>query len=579
MHPTPALLFKVASEDWEFAAIHRLNYRTFVDEIPQHAPNPDGRLVDRFHSENHYVIALHGHELAGMLALRWQRPFSLDAKVADLDRYLPAGRQPVEARLLAVEPAFRHTAVFTALFEHAARFCLEAGFDLAVISGTTRQLRLYQHLGFTAFGPLVGTAAAAYQPMYLTLEAFGRTAVRSRSLRSVLAAPRRGRLNLLSGPVQTTPAVDAALAAPALSHRSPAFLAQMRAVQDRLCQLTGARNVQVLPGSGSLATAVVAAQLTLLDSTGLVLVNGEFGERLAAEARRARLRHDVLRLPWGAAFDLAEVEAVAARLPSAGWIWCVHHETSTGVLNPLPELCALAARRGLHLHADCISSLGALPVNLRGARLATATSGKGLGAYPGLALVFHNYQPDPAPDRLPGYMDLGHWAAHASVPYTHSSNLVGALAEALRAVTPDRMARIRDNSAWLRHELRVQGWKLIAPEPVAAPGIVTIALEDRLNSVRLGEEFERRGFTVCFCSPYLVARNWIQLSLFGDPDRTGLERLLDLMCCIRHTGLLVAATTLDPVDGTSGMTRDDGGGASSFLPRHPVPGRLIAPPP
>ncbi|HQL20535.1 MAG TPA: hypothetical protein PLY49_02145, partial [Opitutaceae bacterium] len=101
------LLLKIASEDAEFEQIHRLNYRTFVEEIPQHAPNADGRLVDRFHAENTYVIALQGERLIGMLALRAQRPFSLDSKVPNLDQYLPAGRIPVEVRLLAVEPDVR----------------------------------------------------------------------------------------------------------------------------------------------------------------------------------------------------------------------------------------------------------------------------------------------------------------------------------------------------------------------------------------------------------------------------------------------------------------------------------------
>ena len=70
--PTTAeLVFKVASEDWEFEQIHRLNYRTFVEEIPQHASNPEGRLVDRFHAENTYIICLQGRRLVGMLALLW----------------------------------------------------------------------------------------------------------------------------------------------------------------------------------------------------------------------------------------------------------------------------------------------------------------------------------------------------------------------------------------------------------------------------------------------------------------------------------------------------------------------------
>jgi aspartate aminotransferase-like enzyme len=413
-----------------------------------------------------------------------------------------------------------------------------------VISGTTRQLKLYRHLGFTPFGSLVGTTAAPYQPMYLTLETFGLAAQASPALTRAAAdgtvAPRP--LNLLPGPVLTTPAVDAALAAPAVSHRGPAFLAQMSDVRRRLCELTGARNVQVLAGSGSLANSVVAAQLGLRATTGLVLANGEFGERLAGEARRAQLRFDTLRLPWGTPFDLARVEALASRLPRGGWLWAVHHETSTGMLNPLDDLRSLAARRGLHLCVDCISSLGALPVDLHGVHLATGTSGKGLGSYPGLALVFHDYEPRAEPERLPGYLDLGHWAEHASVPHTHSSNLVAALAAALRAVTPARMARIRENAAWLRRALRAEGWSLTAPDALACPAMVTIALDESLTVAAVGTELEQRGFLLNFRSRHMLARNWIQVSLLGDPPRAGLERLLATLRSMPPTREFIPAT-------------------------------------
>jgi len=527
----------MATEDWEFEAIHRLNYQTFVEEIPQHAPNPDGRLVDRFHAENHYVIALQGRQLAGMLALRWHRPFSLDAKVPDLDQYLPAGRRPVEARLLAVAPGCRQTILFAALFEHAAAYCREAGYDLAVISGTTRQLKLYQHLGFIPFGPIVGTAAAPYQPMYLTLENFGLAIVKSPALRRVGAADRVAAVsrpvNLLPGPVNTAPEVDAAFAEPAISHRSPEFLARMSDVRRRLCELTGARDVQVLTGSGSLANTVVAAQLSLRDTTGLVIANGEFGERLADEARRNRLRFDTLRVPWGTPFNLRQVDTLAARLPRGGWLWFVQHETSTGMLNPLDELKALAAQRGLHLCVDCVSTLGAMPVDLQGVHLATGTSSKGLGAYPGLSLVFHDYEPKEEPERLPGYIDLGHWAGHASVPHTHSSNLVGALAVALRSVTPARMARIRENAAWLRAALRAEGCTLVSPDADACPGIVTIALDEGLGAGEIGAALEQRGFLLNFRSRHMLARNWIQVSLLGDPPRAWLQSLLPVLRSLR----------------------------------------------
>lgn len=167
--PDTSLKFKIASEDWEFEAIHRLNYKTFVEEIPQHAHNPEQRLVDKFHAENTYAICLQGDRLVGMVTGRGARPFSLDKKVPDLDSHLPAGHKVLEVRLLSVEKDFRNGFVFSKLVGLLAQHFKDMGFDLAIISGTTRQARLYKHLGFVPFGPLVGDGEAQFQPMYLTL--------------------------------------------------------------------------------------------------------------------------------------------------------------------------------------------------------------------------------------------------------------------------------------------------------------------------------------------------------------------------------------------------------------------------
>ena len=176
MNSRPQLQFKIASEDWEFELIHRLNYKTFVKEIPQHEPPRDDRLVDKFHAENTYVICLCDKQLAGMLALRARRPFSLDQKLANLDSYLPPGRSVCEVRLLAVEKDFRRGQVFPGLLLLLWEYGIGKGYDLAIISGTTRQLKLYAHLGFTPFGPLVGTGETLFQPMYMTKETFEVTA-------------------------------------------------------------------------------------------------------------------------------------------------------------------------------------------------------------------------------------------------------------------------------------------------------------------------------------------------------------------------------------------------------------------
>src|SRR5205823_11888995 len=113
-----------------------------------------------------------------MRAVRERRPCALDQQLPDLDRYLPAGRKICELRLLAIEASERRARggkILQGLLELLRRVGRGKGYNLAIVSGTTRQLKLYRHIGFEAFGPLVGTAEAAFQPMAVTLEAFQET--------------------------------------------------------------------------------------------------------------------------------------------------------------------------------------------------------------------------------------------------------------------------------------------------------------------------------------------------------------------------------------------------------------------
>jgi N-acyl amino acid synthase FeeM len=171
-----SLQFKIATESWEFEQIHQLNYRTFVEEIPQHHTNSNHQLVDKFHHENTYIICLDRSRVVGMLAVRDRRPFSLDSKLENLDTYLPPKRRLCEIRLLAVDKKHRNGWVFWGLGKLLTEYCLQKGYDLALISGTPRQHKLYKHLGFVAFGPMVGTSEAPFQPMYLSFESFRRRA-------------------------------------------------------------------------------------------------------------------------------------------------------------------------------------------------------------------------------------------------------------------------------------------------------------------------------------------------------------------------------------------------------------------
>jgi aspartate aminotransferase-like enzyme len=517
------LTFKVASTAAEFEAIHRLNHATFALEIPQHAPNALGRLVDRYHTDNVYVVCLSGGTVVGMVAGRCSRPFSLDQKLRDLDTYLPPHRKAVEIRLLAVAPGYRHSAVFAGLVRMISRHFVDKQCDLALISGTVRQLKLYRHLGFRPFASPVGTEDALYQPMFLTLEALECTDLfRPAGTRAGRAA------NFLPGPVAIEPEVLAAAAARPISHREPAFIEQLLRVRSRLAQLVRAPHAVLLLGTGTLGNDVVAAQLRCMDGHGAVLSNGEFGERLIDHARRWNLQFSALRYDWGMPFDWPQLQTTLERIRPR-WVWAVLCETSTGIQNSQERLLASCASVGADLCLDAVSAVGLFPVNLAGIRLATAVSGKGLAALPGLVAVFHDGRVAPA-GQVPRYLDIADYESADGVPFTHSSNLVSSLDRSLSATRwADKFERIARDSLELRANLRKLGLVVVAPEADAAPGIVTVALPTGTDSQQVATALAAEGIQISWRSAYLQRRNWIQLCLMGAYDDIALRRVRRLL--------------------------------------------------
>lgn len=189
MCPMSAYTTKIASEPDEFEQIHRLNYRTFVEEIPQHERNAEGRLVDRFHDQNTYIVCKLGSAVIGMIAIRDQRPFSVDQKIGPFEDHLPAGvarpTRPCEIRLLAIEPGHRRGRVVLGLLSTLLSLGLERGYDFALMSGRPSNMGLYEALGFRPFGPLTGSPEAPYQPMYATADLFLLAQARGRIVRAL----------------------------------------------------------------------------------------------------------------------------------------------------------------------------------------------------------------------------------------------------------------------------------------------------------------------------------------------------------------------------------------------------------
>ncbi|MFC4425497.1 aminotransferase class V-fold PLP-dependent enzyme [Deinococcus navajonensis] len=248
---------------------------------------------------------------------------------------------------------------------------------------------------------------------------------------------------LTPGPTPIHPRAQQALLRPMLGHMDPEVFALNREIQADLREMYGAREgtfTALLAGTGSLGMEAGFANLVEAGDEVLVCANGSFGHRMAEMASRYGAR---VRLVTAAHGEAIRPEDVAASLEGVRMVALVHGETSTGVLNPLPEIAELVRDSGALLTVDAVTTAGMEPFEMArwGVDYAYTGAQKCLSAPPGLAPVavspraFARFEARRTPAPL-WYADFGglrdYWERqtyHHTVPV----NLHYALHAALRA--------------------------------------------------------------------------------------------------------------------------------------------------
>ena len=121
----------------------------------------------------------------------------------------------------------------------------------------------------------------------------------------------------------------------------------------------------------------------------LVVNNGAYSARAVAICRAYGLAHIDLRFSVEDVPDLKAVERALADDPDIALVYTTHHETGTGVLNPVREIGALAHAHGAAFVVDTTSTYAMLPFSMEEANIdfCMASAQKGLQAMTGLSFV------------------------------------------------------------------------------------------------------------------------------------------------------------------------------------------------
>ena len=314
---------------------------------------------------------------------------------------------------------------------------------------------------------------------------------------------------LCPGPVNVTPEVRRAVAGPDLCHREPEFSTLLAGVRRTLLQLFGVartHTVAIVSGSGTAALEAAVQASARPGRKLLVVENGVYGERIARIAAihgvpTVRLRFPILQRP-----TLARIEAALRRDPRIETVAMVHHETSTGLLNPAREVAALARRYRRCVLLDAISSLGAEAVPVSAVDLCVGSAGKCLHGYPGLSFVLVAKRFLRCLVHLPArslYLDLRTLLAaqeQGEPPFTPAVPLIQAFDAALEGLQREglrrRIERYRTRAAFLRRGFARLGLTPLLPAALQGQTLTALKLPRGVPYEQLHDALKRHGVNI-----------------------------------------------------------------------------------
>ncbi|MGK0480748.1 MAG: alanine-glyoxylate transaminase/serine-glyoxylate transaminase/serine-pyruvate transaminase [Planctomycetota bacterium] len=294
------------------------------------------------------------------------------------------------------------------------------------------------------------------------------------------------------GPSDVDDAVLAAMARPTLGHLDPEFLVVMDELREMMRAVFQTQNELTMPMSGTGSAGMETCMVNLLEpgDKALIGVNGVFGTRMAEVARRCGAEVTEVKGEWGRAFTADQMRA-AAEHDHYDLVAVVHAETSTGVLQPIPEIRGLSDELGALLLIDCVTSLAghAVKIDEWGVDAAYSGTQKCLSCPPGLSPVTFSAR---AVEKMTArthkvqswYLDLsliqGYWGEERSYHHTAPINMLYAMHESLRLVLEEgleaRFERHAKNSAALREGLEALGLEVRVPEAERLNPLTTVAI-------------------------------------------------------------------------------------------------------
>jgi alanine-glyoxylate transaminase/serine-glyoxylate transaminase/serine-pyruvate transaminase len=303
------------------------------------------------------------------------------------------------------------------------------------------------------------------------------------------------------GPSMVHPRVYEALSKPIVGHLDPYFIQVMGDVQQLLKTAFGTNDGATLVISGTGSAGMEAAVVNFVEPGAklAVFANGYFSDRLTEMAKRQGASVVRFEKAWGETYTDEEARGFIAR-EKPKVVAYVHAETSTGALQSGHAICAAAHDAGALVIADCVTSLGGVPVEFdkTGIDVAYSCTQKGLSCPPGLspmamsqrAMDFLRARTTPSRS---WYLDLKliHDYSTVSHRYHHTApiSMFYALREALMVISEEGI-----ENRWERHRrcnrafvkgIESMGLRMHVPEAHRIATLNTVCVPEGVDEAKV----------------------------------------------------------------------------------------------
>ena len=353
-----------------------------------------------------------------------------------------------------------------------------------------------------------------------------------------------GRMLILSpGPANISERVRRAQTNPDIGHRESEFSDLLRETRSLLLEVCGVPltySSAVLGGSGTAAIEATITSLASATNGALILSNGVYGERAAQIAQIFGVSHTLEQFDWTSPLPVAYSEELIRSTPH-DVVYLVHHETTTGVLNPLRQIAQISKRHKKWVLVDTVSSVGGEELDLAGwgVDLIMGSANKCIRGVPGVAFVVLSNELRRALSkrrRVAFSTDLVSALDKedaSETPFTPPVQAMYALREALLELAEEgvenRIAGYREVADVLRDGLSSLGLEYLVPRHQLSNTMTTVMLPEGFTYTELHDQLKELGYVIYKSQGHLSDRTFRigTVGVITPSDMTGFLRALE----------------------------------------------------